>query len=144
MLYIGNQSVAPNVLTQGGVVDQQQADWNQSDTNAVDYIKNKPTIPSVDQVYNGSSANAQSGVAIASAGFLTSHQDISGKANVGDCYTKQESDAKYLTSHQDISGKQDTSNLVTSLSASSTDTQYPSAKCVYDILGDIETLLQGV
>ena len=29
--------------------------------------------------------------------FLTSHQDISGKANVGDSYTKAESDGKYAT-----------------------------------------------
>ena len=36
--------------------------------------------------------------------YLTEHQDISGKANVGDSYTKEESDAKYLTEHQDISG----------------------------------------
>ena len=43
-----------------------------------------------------------------------------------------------------LNGKQTTSNLVTSISSSSTDTQYPSAKCVYDIVGDIETLLQGV
>ena len=34
---------------------------------------------------------------------------------------------------------QTTSNLVTSISSSSTDTQYPSAKCVYDIVGNIET-----
>lgn len=39
-----------------------------------------------------------------------------------------------LTSHQDISGKENTTNKVTSLSSSSTDTQYPSAKCVYDAL----------
>lgn len=30
-------------------------------------------------------------------------QEISGKANIGDSYTKAESDAKYLTKHQDIS-----------------------------------------
>ena len=41
-------------------------------------------------------------------------------------------DAGYLTQHQDISGKEDKSNKVTSISSSSTDTQYPSAKCVYD------------
>ena len=35
-----------------------------------------------------------------------------------------------------------TTNKVTSLSSSSTDTQYPSAKCVYDLVGDIETALQ--
>lgn len=44
----------------------------------------------------------------------------------------------------DVSGKEDVSNKVTSLSASSTDTQYPSAKCVYDLVGDIETLLAAI
>lgn len=34
-------------------------------------------------------------------------QDLNTKANVGDSYTKSESDAKYLTTHQDISGKVD-------------------------------------
>lgn len=33
-------------------------------------------------------------------------------------------------------------NKVTSLSSSSTDTQYPSAKCVYDLIGDIESALE--
>ena len=36
------------------------------------------------------------------------------------------------------------SNKVTSLSASSTDTEYPSAKCVYDLVGDIESLLNNI
>lgn len=40
--------------------------------------------------------------------------------------------------------KQDKSNLVTSLSSESTDSQYPSAKCVYDIIGDVETLLSEI
>ena len=40
--------------------------------------------------------------------------------------------SQYLTQHQDISGKENSSNKVTSISGSSTDTQYPSAKCVYD------------
>ena len=40
--------------------------------------------------------------------------------------------------------KQDVANLVTSLSASSTDTQYPSAKCVYDLVGDVESLLSNI
>lgn len=44
----------------------------------------------------------------------------------------------------DISGKEDTSNKVTTLSASSTDTQYPSAKCVYDLVGNVESLLQAL
>jgi len=37
-----------------------------------------------------------------------------------------------------------TTNKVTSLSSSSTDTQYPSAKCVYDLVGDVETLLTAL
>ena len=44
----------------------------------------------------------------------------------------------------DINGKENTSNKVTSLSSSSTDTQYPSAKCVYDLVGDIETILASI
>lgn len=38
-----------------------------------------------------------------------------------------------LQQHQDISGKEDKSNKVTSIDEESTDIQYPSAKCVYDI-----------
>lgn len=44
----------------------------------------------------------------------------------------------------DVSGKEDKSNKVTSLSSSSTDTQYPSAKCVYDLIGDVESLLAAI
>ena len=42
-----------------------------------------------------------------------------------------------------ITGKnlETANNKVTSISSSSTDTQYPSAKCVYDLVGDIETIL---
>jgi 3-methyladenine DNA glycosylase AlkC len=48
----------------------------------------------------------------------------------------------------DMSGKEDKSNKVTSMSSSSTDTQYPSAKAVYDAIsaagGDIEELTSPV
>lgn len=43
-----------------------------------------------------------------------------------------------------VTGLQTTSNLVTSLSASSTDAQYPSAKLFYDTVGDIESLLASI
>lgn len=33
------------------------------------------------------------------------------------------------------------SNKVTSISADSTNDEYPSAKCVYDIVGNIESIL---
>ena len=38
-------------------------------------------------------------------------------------------------------GAENIQNKVTSLSSSSTDIQYPSAKCVYDIVGDVESIL---
>lgn len=44
----------------------------------------------------------------------------------------------------DVSGKEDKSNKVTSISASSTDAQYPSAKCLYTIVGNIEALLAAI
>ena len=43
---INNQSIigSGNIEIQGGGGEQQQADWNQTDTTAVDYIKNKPDL----------------------------------------------------------------------------------------------------
>ena len=49
-----------------------------------------------------------------------------------------------LLRSSDISDKENKSNKVTSLSSSSTDSQYPSAKCVYNLIGNIETLLSEV
>lgn len=49
---------------------------------------------------------------------------------------------RVATNEQNINNKEDKSNKVTSISSSSTDTQYPSAKCVYDIVGDIESILE--
>ena len=43
-----------------------------------------------------------------------------------------------------LSGKEDASNKVTSISAQSTDAQYPSAKCVYDVVGNIGTILDNI
>ena len=50
--------------------------------------------------------------------------------------------------HQSLSGYQTTSNLVTTLSAQSTHSQYPSAKCVYDFvdnaIGNAESDLDAI
>ena len=43
-----------------------------------------------------------------------------------------------------IDNMQYSSNLVTSVSSSSTDSQYPSAKLFYDTCGDIETLINAL
>lgn len=53
-----------------------------------------------------------------------------------------------LQSHQDISGKEDKTNKITSISSSSTDTEYPSAKSVYTYvetkIGEIDTYLDEI
>ena len=41
-------------------------------------------------------------------------------------------------------GLEATANKVTSISSSSTDDQYPSALCVYTLVGDIETALAAL
>lgn len=43
-----------------------------------------------------------------------------------------------------LQSKQDVSNLTTILSAESTDLQYPSAKCVYDIIGNLEEIINNL
>lgn len=62
-----------------------------------------------------------------------------------DTITPSATEAYELTDLSSIlDGKQTTSNLVTSVSASSTDAQYPSAKLFYDTVGDIETALNTI
>ena len=109
-----------------GELTQEQVDWNETNTESVSYIKNKPTIPVVP-------TNVSSFVN--DAGYLTQHQDISGKANISDLsevattgdyddlvnkptipvvptnVSSFTNDAGYLTQHQDISGKANISDL---------------------------------
>ena len=53
-----------------------------------------------------------------------------------------------ILKYNSTSGKWENSsvppNLVTSISSASTDSQCPSAKCMYDIIGNIETLLSQI
>lgn len=79
--------------------------------------------------------------------MAVSYKDIgqlTQKASVAGTEKIPVSDTEYITPSQVVSGKEDASNKVTSLSSSSTDTQYPSAKCVYDLIGDIETLINAL
>ena len=75
-------------------------------------------------------------------------EDTSARTSIGNLSTVATSgDYNDLTNKPDLSGYQTTTNLVTSVSSSSTDSQYPSAKCVYDIVGDIESainIIRGV
>lgn len=62
-----NIVIENGTISATGDLEQVQSDWNQTDTTAVDYIKNKPEIPSVDQTFDATSEDAQSGTAVAEA-----------------------------------------------------------------------------
>ena len=65
------------------------------------------------------------------SGFITKDvNDLTNYYKKTETYTQAETNTL-------LNAKENTSNKVTSLSSSSTDTQYPSAKCVYDLIGDI-------
>ena len=70
--------------------------------------------------------------------------DVYNVEDTGDNYAWTGTEWDKLGGTIDVSGKEDKSNKVTSLSSSSTDTQYPSAKCVYDLIGDIATALDTI
>lgn len=93
------------------IPEQIQSDWNQSDTTAKDFIKNKPTIVNPVQ----SDWNQADSSAL---------DYIKNKPSI-----------------PSIVGLEETANKVTSLSAQSTDTQYPSAKCIYDLIGGLDDLI---
>ncbi len=63
-----------------------------------------------------------------------SYNDLTDKPTIPTATSDLVNDSGFLINHQDISGKEDKSNKVTSLDAFSTDTEYPSAKAVYDEL----------
>lgn len=43
--------------------------------------------------------------------------------------------------NSNVNGKENIANKVTTIDSNSTDTQYPSAKCVYDLVGNVESIL---
>ena len=86
---------------------------------------------------------SQFGMSLSSVATTGSYNDLKNKPNIPSKTSDLTNDSGFLTQHQDISGKEDKSNKVTSISSSSTDTQYPSAKCVYDLVGDIVTIING-
>lgn len=82
-------------------------------------------------------------VTLATVATTGAYSDLTGTPTIPTTTSALTNDSGFITNSA-LSGYQVTSNLVTSVSSSSTDTQYPSAKCVYDIIGDIETLLSQV
>lgn len=106
-----------------------QSDWNVTSTSSDAFIKNKPTIPTrTSQLTNDSGFITDAGV--------TSFNGSTGAVT----YTAPVTSVNGATGA--VTGLQTTSNLVTSVSSSSTNAQYPSAKLFYDTIGDVESVLQ--
>ena len=106
-----------------------------------------PTIPSAPGTLSTTATTAQATASTeALSGAIKLHKiaktgtysDLIGKPTTGTSAQFLKGDGSldsntYLTSSS-ISGKEDTSNKVTNISSGSTDTQYPSAKCVFDAI----------
>lgn len=105
-------------------------------------LTNKPTIPTNNnQLTNGAGYQTASDVSTA----IATKQDTLPSGTAGQVLTLDSNlDPIWAQPSGSADNVQTTSNLVTSLSSSSTDTQYPSAKCVYDIIGNLETLLASI
>ncbi len=98
--------------------NQAQSDWNETTTTSPAYIKNKPTIPVVDQTYNAASTNAQSGTAV--AGAIAGKEDVANKqAAQTDTVTRWS-----LTAAEGSAGY-------------ASDTKYPTVKAVAQQIADI-------
>ena len=82
------------------------------------------------------------GVQVDLTGYYTKQETdtlLNGKQNTIDSNHKL--DYSLISNTPNLSVYELLSNKVTSISSSSTDTQYPSAKCVYDLVGDIATAI---
>ena len=107
-----------------------------ADSVLADYVKNTDYATSnkggVIRTSNGLGIN-NSGLPYASVYTYSSYQSTNNNLFIGKG-----------TLENVITGKnlETANNKVTSISSSSTDTEYPSAKCVYDIVGDIESILE--
>lgn len=117
-----------------------QADWDEADSKAPSYIKNKPNIPSgvvVDTTYDGTSENAQAGTAVAQAistkvdkvtgkGLSTNDFTNTDKANLETALTKANSAAPQSTTYTKtevdaaLAAKLNTSDVDAALSSTST------------------------
>jgi len=118
-----------------------------SKTGSYNDLLDKPTIPSAPGTLNtnittalttASTENLSGNVKLHKISKTGTYSDLIGKPTTGTSTQFLKGDGSldstsYLTSSS-ISGKEDTSNKVTALSGDCTDTQYPSAKCVFDAI----------
>lgn len=109
------------------------------------------TYKDIDQLSQKSSVAGTEKLPVSDTQYITPSQIATSKqvhlTDESDMPASPDADTLYLIDEDSVAFER-TSNKVTSLSSSSTNTQYPSAKTVYDyvdsIVGDIETLLNAL
>lgn len=105
------------------------------------------TYKDIDQLSQKSAVAGTEKIPVSDTQYLTPAQIATSKRvhlqDESDMPASPDPDTEYLI--DETPGEfEETANKVTSLSSSSTNTQYPSAKCVFDLVGDIETLLNAL
>ena len=129
-----NITIQNNVISAtGGGGTQVQSDWNQSDSTAVDYIKNKPTIPDTSDFVSINQYNPKE-LAIAEA-LTELNENKADKSEIPvvpdmtNYYTKTETDNTFV-SQADFDVKEEV--ISTALND------------LNNKIGDIETILQSI
>jgi hypothetical protein len=151
---------ANNVISSTGGT-QQQADWNQTDTTAVDYIKNKPTIPDTSDFVTKTEYNPKE-VAIAEAltdlnenkadkteipdiSTLATKTELNAKADAADVYTKTETDNTFVSQTEFDTKEEVISTALNTLNTSKADASSVYTKSEIDaMVGNINTILASI
>ena len=106
---------------------------NKKNNISGDFASDTVSYPTVQAVKNfittaiSGKANADSLADVATSGSYT---DLTNKPSIPTKTSELNNDSGFLTTHQDITGKQDKSNIVTSWSVTTSDAKYPSEKLV--------------
>lgn len=138
--YVLDGAVFMYVPGSGGSFEQVQADWAQDDSSEVDYIKNKPTIPSKTSDLTNDS------------GFVTSESDPTvpswAKQSNKPTYTAQEVGA--LPANTPIPSASDTTPLMNGVGNSGSastfaraDHRHPSDTTKQDVINDLADIRSG-
>ena len=143
-----NITIQNNVISSTGGT-QVQSDWNQSDSTAVDYIKNKPTIPDTSDFVTKAEYNPKE-VAIANA-LTDLNENKADKSEIpvvpdmSNYYTKTETDNTFV-SQADWDVKEEVISVgLNTLNTSKADTSSVYTKTEIDaMIGNINTILASI
>ena len=89
-----------------------------------------PTVQAVKNFITSAISGKADADGLADVATSGSYTDLTNKPSIPTKTSELNNDSGFLTTHQDISGKQDKSNIVTSWSVTTSDAKYPSEKLV--------------